>query len=158
MATPANSDGTMVGLSARQRPPLQGLPKEVQAMMIHDPRVNKRLRRSHVRYVQDGVRTADHGFDLHSSAWRIRSSLAFVDRVNVSIYGYPIHRGSGDSPGFGQGRFEWNQQAEKQPREETNVVDQDGYQIAKRSRVLGNFMPEIFYVDRFDSRCSKTML
>ncbi len=36
----------------------------------------------------------------------------------------------------------------KEPRNEANVVDQDGYPVVKRSRVLGNFTPEIFAVDK----------
>jgi hypothetical protein len=48
-----------------------------------------------------------------------------------------------------QGDFDWNQQAEDQSGKEANVVDQDGYHVAKRSRVMGKFMPEIFAVGRF---------
>ncbi len=53
------------------------------------------------------------------------------------------------------GGFEWDPQAEDQPRKEANVVDQEahvvdqeGHQVTIRSRVLGNFTPEIFAVDQ----------
>ena len=53
--------------------------------------------------------------------------------------------------------FGWNQQAEDQSGKEANVVDQDGYQVVKRSRVLGNFVPEISVVDRFANTGFKTI-
>ena len=36
-------------------------------------------------------------------------------------------------------------------------MDQDGCQVVERSRVLVNFMPEIFAVDRFTNKGSKTI-
>ncbi len=56
-----------------------------------------------------------------------------------------------------QGDFNWNQQAEEQPRKETSVVGQDGNQVVKRSRALGNFMPGIFAVGEITKRGSKTV-
>ncbi len=46
------------------------------------------------------------------------------------------------------------QQAEDQARKETGIVDQDGYQVVKRSRAMSNFTPEIFAVEKCDKEGS----
>ncbi len=39
-------------------------------------------------------------------------------------------------------------------REEVNVIDQDGYEVAKRPKKLAQFMPDIFAVDAAGSEDS----
>ncbi len=52
-----------------------------------------------------------------------------------------------------QGDFDWDQpEKEKPTNKKANVADQDGYQVVKRNRTLGSYMPEIFAADRFTDR------
>ncbi len=55
------------------------------------------------------------------------------------------------------GDFDWSHPAKEQPHKETTVVDQEGFQVVNRSHVSGNFMPDIFVVDRVTSRGTKTI-
>ncbi len=60
--------------------------------------------------------------------------------------------------GEAQGDFDWKQQAEDLPGKEVSVVDQDGLQVVERSRMLVNFTPDIFAVDKLTHGGSKTVL
>jgi hypothetical protein len=52
-----------------------------------------------------------------------------------------------------QGYFDWSQPEEEKPTSnEANVGDQDGHQAVKRNRVLGNYTPDIFTLDRLTDR------
>ncbi len=54
---------------------------------------------------------------------------------------------------YAHGNCDGNQLEEEKPAsKEANVVDPDGYQVVRRNRVLGNYMPEIFAVGRFIDR------